>query len=80
MNQNVLFNDIDTYVTQLLKSYPVVSYSLEGEAQEQRETETVLIWGGLGVLFGIYALLAIPFASYSQPLIVMSMSWRSSFA
>jgi len=45
---------------------------LEGEQSEQRETISGLLRGFLFALLLIYALLAIPFKSYSQPLIVMS--------
>ena len=56
----------------LLKDFPRVRYSLEGEQREQRET-----LGGLRRSMGIaalliYALLAIPFRSYVQPLIIMA--------
>jgi len=54
-------------------AYPGVSFSLEGEAREQRESFGSLGYGLLFVLFSIYALLAIPFRSYLQPLIVMSV-------
>ena len=53
--------------------YPGVDYTLEGEAKEQRESFGSLAWGLVFVFFIIYALLAIPFKSYTQPLIVMSV-------
>ncbi len=57
---------------ELLAQFPGVSYSLAGEQEEQRAT-----FASLGAAFGlalimIYGLLAIPFRSYLQPLIVMS--------
>ncbi len=64
---------LDTYMEQIIKKYPGLSYSLEGEAAEQRKSFETLRWGIVGVLFVIYALLAIPFASYTKPLIVMSV-------
>ena len=45
-----------------LRFYPNVKYSLEGEAREQRDSFNTLIFGLAGVLFAIYALLAIPSA------------------
>ncbi|HVS16031.1 MAG TPA: efflux RND transporter permease subunit [Thermoanaerobaculia bacterium] len=56
----------------LLERYPGVSYALAGEQKEQSESMGDL-GRGFGVsLLAIYALLAIPFRSYTQPLIVMS--------
>ncbi|MDA8018721.1 MAG: efflux RND transporter permease subunit [Thermoanaerobaculia bacterium] len=57
---------------QLMAEFPGLSFSFEGEQGEQQES-----LGSLARLFGIallviFALLAIPFRSYSQPLIVMS--------
>jgi multidrug efflux pump subunit AcrB len=52
--------------------YPEVRFSFEGQQQEQRETMGGLIRGFFIALVVIYALLAIPFKSYVQPLIVMS--------
>lgn len=54
-------------------SYPAVSFALEGEAKEQAEAFGSLWIGILAVLLIIYALLAIPFRSYWQPIIVMSI-------
>ena len=48
-------------------------HSLEGEAREQRESFGSLGYAILFVLIVIYALLAIPFKSYVQPLLVMSV-------
>jgi len=51
--------------------YPDIRISLEGEAREQRESFASLKVGLLFVLLIIYTLLAIPFRSYIQPLLVM---------
>ncbi|MGI9240005.1 MAG: efflux RND transporter permease subunit [Verrucomicrobiales bacterium] len=55
----------------ILVDFPGVAYSLEGEAREQRDTFTSLLWGVTISLFAMYALLAIPFGSYFQPFIVL---------
>ena len=55
----------------LQKKYPGLRYSLEGEQQLQRESLETLAAGFALTLLLIYALLAIPFRSYVQPLIVM---------
>lgn len=65
--------NISTFLEKTLPAYPGIQYSLEGEAKEQAESFESLVWGLIGLLFVIYALLAIPFASYLQPLIVMSI-------
>lgn len=72
-NMTVLQADLKTYLDELMVQYPGVDYSLEGEAKEQRESFGSLAWGLVFVFFIIYALLAIPFKSYMQPLIVMSV-------
>lgn len=72
-NMTRLQADLNEYLEQLLLQYPQVSYSLEGEAKEQRESFSSLLWGIVIVVFVIYALLAIPLRSYVQPLIVMSV-------
>ena len=53
-------------------NYPGMTYDLEGESKENRDTMKSLGKGFLIALVVIYSLLAIPFKSYTQPLIVMS--------
>ncbi|MDO6693092.1 efflux RND transporter permease subunit [Aliiglaciecola sp. 3_MG-2023] len=72
-NMTVLQDDLNNYISELLSQYPGVSYELEGEAEEQRDSFGSLGIGLIIVLFVIYALLAIPFKSYTQPLVVMSV-------
>ncbi len=64
-----LILELDNIVSQ----YPGMAYSLEGEAREQSEQLENLRLGGIIVFFAIYAMLAIPFKSYFQPFIVMSV-------
>jgi multidrug efflux pump subunit AcrB len=61
----------ENFLPALLALHPEVSFSLEGEAREQRESFESLRYGILLVLFGIYAMLAVVFRSYLQPFIVM---------
>ncbi|MDX1451662.1 MAG: efflux RND transporter permease subunit [Oleiphilaceae bacterium] len=70
-NMLVLQEELRSFIDQTLQQYPDIRYTMEGEAKEQRQSFGSLKWGLLFVLFIIYALLAIPFKSYSQPLIVM---------
>jgi multidrug efflux pump subunit AcrB len=72
-NMTVLQADLKNYLDELIVQYPGVSHSLEGEAKEQRESFGSLGWALVFVFFIIYALLAIPFKSYIQPIIVMSI-------
>lgn len=65
--------DLNDFLAEAVPGYAGVSFTLEGEAREQRESFGSLGYGLMFVLFVIYALLAIPFRSYLQPLIVMSV-------
>jgi multidrug efflux pump subunit AcrB len=68
-----LQSDLESYLDKLLLKYPDVKYSFEGEQKEQAETFGSLIYSLAFAIFAIYVLLAIPFKSYIQPLIVMSV-------
>jgi len=57
---------------QLVADYPGLSYDLEGQQRERRESMASLKLGFLMALVLIYALLAIPFRSYVQPILIMS--------
>ncbi|MFC1498989.1 efflux RND transporter permease subunit [Verrucomicrobiota bacterium] len=56
---------------ELMNRYPGLSYSYEGREADRRESFSSLAVSIPLALFAIYALLAIPFRSYIQPLIVM---------
>ena len=56
-----------------LVNYPGISFSLEGEAREQRDSFSTLKISLIGLLFFIYCLLALPLKSYTRPFIVMSV-------
>ncbi len=70
---NEVVGDLEANVLpELLAGYPGIQSSFAGEQEEQRQTFEGL-FEALGVaLIVIYALLAIPFRSYLQPMIVMS--------
>ncbi len=71
-NATQVFEDVkENVLPSLFQKYPGLSYSLEGEQREQMETMSSLAVGFAFAMFGIYALLAIPFKSYTQPVIVM---------
>ena len=56
----------------LLKNFPSVRFSLEGEQREQNESLGSIFKNFIFAMIVIYTLLAIPFRSYTQPLVVMS--------
>lgn len=56
----------------LKKEYPGLSLELVGRQREQNEAFAALRVGYFFALLAIYGLLAIPFKSYFQPLIIMS--------
>jgi len=58
---------------EVLAQFPGVRYRLSGASQQQVEIQSDLLRGGLLALFLIYALMAIPLRSYTQPLIIMSV-------
>lgn len=71
-NENQIIENAEaTLLAELMKRYPGLSYSLEGQQEQQAESMQALRIGLLLALLGIYTLLAIPFRSYLQPLVVM---------
>jgi multidrug efflux pump subunit AcrB len=64
---------ISRVIPEIMKKYPRVEFKLQGNSREQMEAMTSLAQGLLFALFAIYALLAIPLRSYTQPLIIMSV-------
>lgn len=57
----------------MLARYPSVTFELQGSSREEGEALISLAQGAVLALFAIYALMAIPLKSYSQPLIIMSV-------
>jgi len=72
-NEKVLTKDLVQYLETYFAAEPELDYSLEGQAENEREANNSFLIGFLLVLAAIYALLAIPFKSFSQPFIVMSI-------
>ncbi len=60
-----------TVLPELAKDYPGLTYGYQGRQADRKESVSSLMSGFLFSLAGIYFLLAIPFRSYSQPIIVM---------
>lgn len=62
----------DSIMPAMLENYPQMTYSFGGEQEEQSESFGALGRNFLLALMGIFTLLAIPFRSYTQPLIIMA--------
>ncbi len=60
------------FLEHLKADYPGLNYSLEGEEKERRDSMRSMMYGFIVALFLIFVLLAIPFNSYIQPLIIMT--------
>ncbi len=73
-NANEVLADVTANVLPAIVSdHPRVRFSLEGEQREQQETMEGLSRSFGMALFVIFGLLAIPFRSYLQPLIIMAV-------
>ena len=59
------------YLPQLLAKYPGLQVAREGQAADQAKFIEAMKKLYLLAMFAIYALMAIPFRSYTQPLIIM---------
>ena len=71
--QQVIRSIRDTFIPELLARHPGVSFDLEGASEEESRFVRNLTIASIAALFLIYALIAIPLHSYSQPLIIMSV-------
>jgi multidrug efflux pump subunit AcrB len=67
----ILLDLKNTILHDLMIDYPGIVYDLEGEEKERRESMGSMGKGFMMAFLLIYALLAIPFRSYIQPLIIM---------
>ncbi len=72
-DMSLVIEEVEGWLYSVIGAYPGISFELAGEARDQRESSQGLAIGGIGLLLLIYILLAIPFKSYSQPIIVMSV-------
>jgi len=57
---------------QLIRDFPGLTFDLEGEGKEQKESLGSMLEGFKLAMVAIFVLLAIPFRSYSQPLLIMA--------
>ncbi len=66
-------DEMGVYVQQLIQQHSNVQFSFQGDARDEKEAKESLYFGGVLLAFLIFVLLAIPFKSYVQPFIVMSV-------
>jgi len=72
-NANEINADLRSEVLPVLaREYPGLTYDFEGEQREQGDAMSSMARNFLVAQIAIFAILAIPFKSYSQPLIIMS--------
>jgi multidrug efflux pump subunit AcrB len=71
--QEIIRNLSESFIPDLLARYPGISYGLEGASKDERKLISELWLALVAALFMIYALIAIPLRSYSQPLLIMSV-------
>ncbi|MDG2175628.1 MAG: efflux RND transporter permease subunit [Gammaproteobacteria bacterium] len=71
---NVVNNDIkNNFFPELRTRYPSVDYREDGGTAEQQSIIQDMVRGMMFAIFGIYALLAIPLRSYTQPIMIMGV-------
>ncbi len=62
---------IEGVLADLQHEFPTLIYTFEGEQREQREAFAGILPGFVLVLLGLFAMLAVPFRSYLQALLIM---------
>ncbi|GAB4367676.1 MAG: efflux RND transporter permease subunit [Acidobacteriota bacterium] len=72
-NANEILADLQReFLPELKARFPGLTWSFEGQGREQQDTLRGLLRGFAIALVAIYALMAVPFRSYVQPLLVMT--------
>ncbi len=61
----------ENIMPEIMSRYPGLHWRFGGRQQDMQESTNTMVYGLLFSLLGIYALLAIPFKSYTQPFIIM---------
>jgi len=72
-SRKVLTEMNEKTIPAILADHPSVQYGMEGASKEQADFMRQLGMAGIGALFLIYGLIAIPTKSYAQPLVIMSV-------
>ncbi|NKF51422.1 efflux RND transporter permease subunit [Shewanella sp. WXL01] len=63
----------EQFLPELTQRYPEVASSLDGSSLDEQNAMVGLMQGFFFAMFTIYALMAIPLKSYTQPIIIMSV-------
>ncbi len=71
-SEEILLDLKNSVLHDLTRDFPGLTYNLEGEAKERKDSMGSMAKGFVMALLLIYSLIAIPFRSYLQPLIIMS--------
>jgi multidrug efflux pump subunit AcrB len=71
VNPATVREKVRPFIDQLMAKHPTVTWSYEGEARAERESAAEFWWALALVLLGLYAMMAIPFKSYTQPIVVI---------
>jgi len=71
--EKILGDILSKELPDVLSKFPGVRSRLSGASQQAREAQGELAKGAMLSLFMIFALIAIPLRSYTQPLIIMSV-------
>ena len=71
--EKILGDIMEKELPEVLAQFRGVRSRLSGSSQQAQEVQTDMLKGALLALFLIYALMAVPLRSYSQPLIIMSV-------
>ncbi len=71
-SERILALVLKDFMPELKQKYPGLSQVFRGKQKDIREGMSALFKGFIVALLVIYALLAIPFRSYTQPLIIMT--------
>ncbi len=70
--EEILFDLKQGILSRLANDYPGLAFDMGGEEKERIESMGSMVQGFMLALLAMYALLAIPFKSYSQPLLIMA--------
>ena len=70
---NIIRADLIKFLDELFIYESDVTYEMSGQAESENDANASFAIGFLLVIIAIYALLAIPFKSFGQPIVVMSI-------
>ncbi|MEE8379370.1 MAG: efflux RND transporter permease subunit, partial [Gammaproteobacteria bacterium] len=71
-NTNAVINDTKKrFLPKLIKEYPGLVFSLEGEVKNSRETNMSVLSGFIAGIAGVYLLLSLTFRNYREPIVVL---------